>query len=220
MKAPDSFHGTQVHKLRVFIQSCNAGKWIEPYFSNISNEDPSYLLNNWQLFKNQLFTQFGDPTEVRKDEQELDNLSMKQSDHVFLYISDFRSLISRIEYWGERAYINVYKRGLSSRSLAQLASHPSTSDSLQELMDIALELDTRYQERQKEKSSHQEKKPPVTGSNSFRNPQNSSSKKPHHQKSKKGKNHQVSKDKPHSALLNEDTKLMSSEKERRIKEIL
>ncbi|MBW0480333.1 hypothetical protein O181_020048 [Austropuccinia psidii MF-1] len=74
MKEPDSFDGTQTHKLRGFIQSrqlifhndpdnCfsdrkkvlystsflpgRAGKWIEPYLFNISNEDPSYLLNNW-----------------------------------------------------------------------------------------------------------------------------------------------------------------------------
>ncbi|MBW0476205.1 hypothetical protein O181_015920 [Austropuccinia psidii MF-1] len=77
MKAPDSFDGTQAQKLREFIQSCQlifhndpanyfsdrkkvlystsfltgrAGKWIEPYLSNISNEDPHYLLNNWPLF--------------------------------------------------------------------------------------------------------------------------------------------------------------------------
>ncbi|MBW0541435.1 hypothetical protein O181_081150 [Austropuccinia psidii MF-1] len=75
MKSPDSFDGTHAHKLRVFIQSCQlifhndpetfcsdrkkvlystsfrtgrAGKWIEPYISNISNEHPSYLLNNWK----------------------------------------------------------------------------------------------------------------------------------------------------------------------------
>ncbi|MBW0486736.1 hypothetical protein O181_026451 [Austropuccinia psidii MF-1] len=103
MKAPDSFDGTQAHKLRGFIQSFQlifsndpanffsdrkkvlystsfltgrACKWIEPYPSNISNEDPSYLLNNWQLFKTQLFTLFGDPNEVRKAEKELDNLRM------------------------------------------------------------------------------------------------------------------------------------------------
>ncbi|MBW0511038.1 hypothetical protein O181_050753 [Austropuccinia psidii MF-1] len=73
MKAPDSFDGTQDQKLRGFIQSCQfifhndpetffsdrkkvqystsfltgrAGKWVEPYYSNISNENPSYLLNN------------------------------------------------------------------------------------------------------------------------------------------------------------------------------
>ncbi|MBW0570300.1 hypothetical protein O181_110015, partial [Austropuccinia psidii MF-1] len=73
MKAPDSFDGNQAHKLRGFIQSCQlifhndpanffsdrkkvlystsfltgrAGKRIEPYLSNIFNEDPSYLPNN------------------------------------------------------------------------------------------------------------------------------------------------------------------------------
>ncbi|MBW0554491.1 hypothetical protein O181_094206 [Austropuccinia psidii MF-1] len=104
MKAPDSFDGTQAHKLRGFIQSFQfilhndpenffsdgkkalystsfltgrAGKWIEPYLLNISNEDPSYLLNNWKLFQTQLFILFGDPNRVRKAEQEWDNLRME-----------------------------------------------------------------------------------------------------------------------------------------------
>ncbi|MBW0578443.1 hypothetical protein O181_118158 [Austropuccinia psidii MF-1] len=73
MKAPDSFDGTQAQKLKGVIQSCQlifhnhpanffsdrkkvlystsfltgrARRSIEPYLSNISNEDPSYLLNN------------------------------------------------------------------------------------------------------------------------------------------------------------------------------
>ncbi|MBW0554716.1 hypothetical protein O181_094431 [Austropuccinia psidii MF-1] len=71
----------------------------------------------WKLFKNQLFTLFGDPNEVRKAEQELDNLRMKESGNVSLYIADFRSLISRIGDWGERPYIHVYRRGLASRIL-------------------------------------------------------------------------------------------------------
>ncbi|MBW0545596.1 hypothetical protein O181_085311 [Austropuccinia psidii MF-1] len=143
---------------------------------------------------------------------------MKESGHVSFYIADFRSLMSRIEDWAERAYIHVYRRGLESRRLDQLASYPGNFDTLQELMDITMELDTRYHERQKEKGSHQDKKPLVTGSNSSRPPQESSSKRPHHKKNKKGKKLQVSKDKPHSALLNKDDKLISSEKERRIKE--
>ncbi|MBW0487467.1 hypothetical protein O181_027182 [Austropuccinia psidii MF-1] len=170
MKAPDSFDGTQAHKLIGFIQSCQlifhsdpanffsdrnkvlystsfltgrAGKWIEPYLSNISNEDPSYLLNNWKLFETQLFTLFCDPNEVRKAEQELDSLRMKESGHVSLYISDFRSLISRIGDWGERAYIHVYRRELASRPLEQLASYTGNFDTVEELMHITLELDTR-----------------------------------------------------------------------------
>ncbi|MBW0589290.1 hypothetical protein O181_129005 [Austropuccinia psidii MF-1] len=199
MKAPDSFDGTQAHKLRGFIQSCQlifhnnpenffsdrkkalystsfltgrAGKWIEPYLSNISNEDPSHDLNNWQLFESQLFTLFGDPNEVRKAEQELDNLRMKESGHVSLYIADFRSLISN----------------------------------------------TRHHERQKEKCGNQEKKPPATGSNQSRPPQNPYLKRPHQKKNKKGKQFQSSNNKPHAALLSKDNKLISSEKERRIKE--
>ncbi|MBW0588783.1 hypothetical protein O181_128498 [Austropuccinia psidii MF-1] len=224
MKAPDSFDGKNFfsNRKKVLYSTSfltgTAGKWIEPYLSNISNEYPSYLLNNSQLFETQLFTLFGDPNEVRKSEQELDNLRMKESGKAALYILDFRSLMSIIGDWRERAYIHVYRRGLASRLLDQLASHPGNFDSLQELMDITLELDTRYHERQKEKGSHQEKKPPISGSNSSKPPQSSSSKKPYHKKNKKGKNFQVSKDKPHAALLNKDNKLIGSEKERRIKE--
>ncbi|MBW0477093.1 hypothetical protein O181_016808 [Austropuccinia psidii MF-1] len=176
LKAPDSFDGTKAYKLRGFIQFCQlifpndpanffsdrkkvfystsfltgrAEKWIEPYLSNISNEDPYYLLDNWKLLETQLFTLFGDPNEVRKAEQELDNLKMKEGGQLSLYIADFSSLMSRIGDWGERTYIHVYRRGLASRLLDKLASHPGNFDSLQELMDITLELDTRYHERQK-----------------------------------------------------------------------
>ncbi|MBW0499353.1 hypothetical protein O181_039068 [Austropuccinia psidii MF-1] len=123
MKAPDSFDCTQAHKLRGFTQSCQlifhnypenplyyrkkvlystsfltgrAGKWIEPYPSNISNEAPLYLLNNWKLLEDQLFTLFGDLNEVRKAEHKLNNLRMKEGGQVSVYISEFRSLISII----------------------------------------------------------------------------------------------------------------------------
>ncbi|MBW0547257.1 hypothetical protein O181_086972 [Austropuccinia psidii MF-1] len=99
---------------------------------------------------------------------------MKESGQVSLYIAYCRSLISRIGDWGERANIHVYRRGLASILLHQLASHPGNFDSLQELMDINLELDTRYNERQKEKGSRQEKKPPMSGCNSSKPPQSSS----------------------------------------------
>ncbi|MBW0547532.1 hypothetical protein O181_087247 [Austropuccinia psidii MF-1] len=138
---------------------------------------------------------------------------MKESGQVSLNIGDFRSLMSRIGDWGERAYIQLYRRGLESRLLDKLASHPGSFDSLQQLMDITLELDTRYHERQKEKGIHQEKKPPISGANSYKPPESSSSKKPYHRK-----NFQVSKDKTHDALLTKDNKLIGSEKERRIKQ--
>ncbi|MBW0484775.1 hypothetical protein O181_024490 [Austropuccinia psidii MF-1] len=88
-----------------------------------------------------------------------------------------------------------------------MASNPSNIDSLQALMDITLELDTRYHEREKEKSNHQEKKPESSKENS-----SSSNKK------KKKNSHSQKRNKPHSSLLNKDFKLMVCEKERRIKE--
>ncbi|MBW0473817.1 hypothetical protein O181_013532 [Austropuccinia psidii MF-1] len=83
---------------------------------------------------------------------------------------------------------------------------------LQDLMDITLDLDTRYHERKNEKSNHQEKKPEASKSNSSHPPNSSSS-------SQKKKSFQK-RDKPHFSLLNKDFKLMNSEKERRIKESL
>ncbi|MBW0577332.1 hypothetical protein O181_117047 [Austropuccinia psidii MF-1] len=68
-------------------------------------------------------------------------------------------------------------------------------------MDITLELDTRYHERQNEKSHHQEKKPEASKSNSSSSSQT------------KKKNFQK-RDKPHSSLLKKDFKFMNSEKER------
>ncbi|MBW0573833.1 hypothetical protein O181_113548 [Austropuccinia psidii MF-1] len=126
--------------------------------------------------------------------------------------------MSRIGYWGERAYINFHKRGLETRCLDQLDFSAGNFDTLQELMDITLGLDDRYQERQKEKGSHQGRKPPVTGSNFSRPPQDSTSKMIHHKKNKKGKQFQILRNKTHSSPLNKDNKLIDSEKERRIKE--
>ncbi|MBW0539121.1 hypothetical protein O181_078836 [Austropuccinia psidii MF-1] len=175
MKAPELFDVNQPFKVRSFIQSCKfnfhsdtanfsqdrkkvlyatsflsdrAEKWIEPYFFNLTNQDSNYLLNSWNLIEYQLFTLFGDPNEVRKAEAELDSLRMKEGGHVSLYIANFRSLVSRIGDWGERALIHHFRKGFPSRNLDQLASHPSRINFLQDLMDITLELDTRYHERQ------------------------------------------------------------------------
>ncbi|MBW0587918.1 hypothetical protein O181_127633 [Austropuccinia psidii MF-1] len=130
---------------------------------------------------------------------------MKEGWHVSLYLADFRSLVSRIEDWGERALIHHLRKGFPSRILDQLASHPSRIDYLQDLIDITLELDTRYHERQKEKNHYQDKKPEASKLISS-HPQNSSI-----SSHKKKKNFQK-RNKPHSSLLNKDFELMNYEK--------
>ncbi|MBW0477435.1 hypothetical protein O181_017150 [Austropuccinia psidii MF-1] len=203
MNPPESFDGTRPFKVRIFIQSCQL------IFNN--NHENFSQERKKKLFETQRFTLFGDPNNFRKAEAALDSLEMKEGGHVSLYITDFRSLASRIGDWGERARIHHFRKGLPSRIMDQLASHPSRIDSLQDLMDITLELDTRYYERQNEKSHHQEKNPEASKSNSSHHQSSSSSS---HKKKKNFKK----RDKPHSSLLNKDFKLMNSEKERRIKE--
>ncbi|MBW0465574.1 hypothetical protein O181_005289 [Austropuccinia psidii MF-1] len=136
---------------------------------------------------------------------------MKEGGHVLLYIYDLRTLVSRIEDWGERDLIHHFRKGLASRILDKLSSYPSRIDSLQDLMEITLELDTRYHERQKENNNFKEKKPETSKSVSS-HPQNSSS-------SNQKKNFHFQKmEKLHSSFLNGEFKLMGSEKERRFKE--
>ncbi|MBW0562469.1 hypothetical protein O181_102184 [Austropuccinia psidii MF-1] len=117
---------------------------------------------------------------------------MKEGGHSALYITDFRSKVLRIGDWGERALIHHFREGL--------ASHPSNICSIQDLMVVSLELDTRYHERQKEK------KPEASKSNSSSSIH------------KKKNFHSQKQEEPHSSLLNKDFKLKGSENERRIKE--
>ncbi|MBW0504353.1 hypothetical protein O181_044068 [Austropuccinia psidii MF-1] len=140
MKAPECFDGTQPFKFRSFIQYWQlifhrdlanfsqdrkkvlyatsfligrAAKWHEPYLSNLTNKDTNHSLNSWNLFHSQIFTLFGDPNEVRKAEAELDSLRMKEGGPVSLYKADFRSLVLRIGYWGERALIHHFLEGIA-----------------------------------------------------------------------------------------------------------
>ncbi|MBW0490640.1 hypothetical protein O181_030355 [Austropuccinia psidii MF-1] len=151
MKAPECFDGTQPFKVRTFIKSCQLifhndlarfsqdrkkvlyattfligrdAKWIEPYLSNLINQYTNYLLNSWQLFESQLFTLFGDPNEFGKAEAKLDAFRMKECGNVSLYIAEFRSLVSIIGDWGERALIHHFRKGFPFRILDHLASHP------------------------------------------------------------------------------------------------
>ncbi|MBW0500845.1 hypothetical protein O181_040560 [Austropuccinia psidii MF-1] len=184
-----------------------AAKWIYHYLSNLTYQEPAYLFNNWALLKSQLFNLFGHQNEVRKFEAELDGLRMKEGGHVSLYIANFRSLVSRIQDWGDIVIIHHFRKGMASRILDQLASHPSAIYSLQDLMDITLELDTRYHESRKEQNHHQERN--TEGLNSSTSHHKNSSVSSHKQK-----NFRVQKrEKPHSSLLNKDHMLMGSEKD-------
>ncbi|MBW0468852.1 hypothetical protein O181_008567 [Austropuccinia psidii MF-1] len=103
---------------------------------------------------------------------------------------------------------------MTSRVLDQLSSHLSIIYSLQDLMEVTLDLDTKYHEREKEKNYVQERKTEASKSD-YSCYQNSLS-----SNQKKKSFHFKKRDNLHSSFLNKDFKLMGSEKERIVKEVL
>ncbi|MBW0565098.1 hypothetical protein O181_104813 [Austropuccinia psidii MF-1] len=152
MKEPDSFDGTWAHKLRGFIQSCQL----------IFHNDPENFFSDRKkiLYSTSFLT------------GRVENRLNPTSPIFPMKILPTSSIIGSYLKLNSSLFLVIpMRRGLASRLLDQLASYPGNLDTLQELMDITLESDTRYHERQKEKGSNQEKKPPVTGSNPSRPPQ-------------------------------------------------
>ncbi|MBW0464011.1 hypothetical protein O181_003726 [Austropuccinia psidii MF-1] len=226
MKAPKCFDGTKPFKVRSFIQSCQLifhndqqtslkterRFSMPPHFSLAGLQNGLSLICPISPIKTQItLSILGTCLNLNsllylgtKIKSELDSLKIKEGGHVSLYIANFRSSVSRIGDWGERALIHHFRKGLPCRILDHL-SPPSIIDSLQDLMDVTLEFDTRYHERKKEKN-------PEASKFISSHPQNSSS------SSNKKKKNFWKRDKPNSSLLNKDFQLMNSEKERRIKE--
>ncbi|MBW0506036.1 hypothetical protein O181_045751 [Austropuccinia psidii MF-1] len=174
MKASHCFDGTQTLKFRSFIWSFQlifhddkkdfseymkkalhatlfkigkAVNWIEPYIFNLTKKDPNYLLNSWDLLEDIHLTSFGDANEARNAGADLNGIRMKDKVHFSLKTANFRILVSGIGEWVERALINCFRRGLTSRILDQLESHSSYIDSIKDLMNFNLECNTRYHDR-------------------------------------------------------------------------
>ncbi|KAI9616484.1 hypothetical protein H4Q26_010879 [Puccinia striiformis f. sp. tritici PST-130] len=138
MKKPDSFDG-------------KAFEWVQPYLEVIDDPPPNYMMNSWLMFKSQLVTLYGDPNELRATEYKLDSLTMKDGDHASNYISSFRALQSRLPGWGDRPLMFHFRKGLPTRVLDLLAQNTEVFDTLSELIEATLKIDTRNHERQKEK---------------------------------------------------------------------
>ncbi|KAI9599854.1 hypothetical protein KEM48_007479 [Puccinia striiformis f. sp. tritici PST-130] len=76
---------------------------------------------------------------------------MKYGDHASNYISSFRALQSRLPGWGDRPLMFHFRKGLPTRVLDLLAQNTEVFNTLSELIEATLKIDTRHHERQKEK---------------------------------------------------------------------
>ncbi|KAI9605414.1 hypothetical protein KEM48_002199 [Puccinia striiformis f. sp. tritici PST-130] len=128
-----------------------AFEWVQPYLEVIDDPPPNYMMNSWLMFESQLVTLYGDPNELRATEYKLDTLTMKDGDQASNYISSFRALQSCLPGWGDRPLMFHFRKGLPTRVLDLLAQNTEVFDTLSELIEATLKIDTRHHERQKEK---------------------------------------------------------------------
>ena len=174
-RAPDKFDGTKPNTLRSFLSQLHivflnhpgrfrtdrskvlfagsyltgiAANWFEPFVEEGSAE--SLLLDNWLLFKDRLIKVFGDPNAEATAEHNLDSLFMKDNQHISQYITKFRTEQVHVR-WDDSALRHRFRLGLCDRILDALADRPAQPRTLSELMEVALQIDNQYWEREREK---------------------------------------------------------------------
>ena len=113
--------------------------------------DPDFLLKSWEKFEEQLNTLFGDPNELRNTENQIDNLTMHESDPASSYISSFRTLESRLRGWSDRSLMFALGKGSPAQILDLLEQQPGDINTLSDLVNATLKIDNRYQESQRDK---------------------------------------------------------------------
>ncbi|MBW0501325.1 hypothetical protein O181_041040 [Austropuccinia psidii MF-1] len=153
IKEPECFNGTQPFKVKSFIHYC------KPIFHN---DHANFSEDRKTVFMPLHFPLAG----VQNVLSFIFPISPIKTQHTFSIIWNHFNLNSLL-------YLDTQgKKGLASRILDQFASHPSRIYFLQYLMDITLELDTRYHDSKKENNHLQENKPESSKSGAS-HPQNS-----------------------------------------------
>ncbi|KNZ57884.1 uncharacterized protein VP01_204g9 [Puccinia sorghi] len=245
MKPPDKFDGETSSKLRGFLQSCKllfsndpstfaadrqkvlyaasylsgrAAQWFEPYLDLLDNKSPTCILNNWDRFEQQLFTLFGDPNEVRNAEFELNSLAMKENGKASTYISQFRTLQSRVD-WNDAAFAFHFRKGLPSRITDQLALTGQRLNTLQQLIDRTIELDNCYHDKvRNNKKSDSSSKQDDASKNSQKSSKKSSNVKTPTSSTPKSSSSKSKIPADIVAVLNKEGNLKADERARREKE--
>jgi Retrotransposon gag protein len=195
VRVPEPFTGKDPKKLKPFIFQCLlyfrsspdlqddskrvtfalsylrdvAQEWFEPGISGLTEEFPPWL-DNWDLFVEQLQTNFGPYDETADVEHELMNLRMKDTQRISDYLVRFNSLAVRCP-WGESALRYRFYEGLPSRLKDELSKGEGKPKTLMDIRTKAQNIDARYWERVQERSREQQRpnqsfKPPPTPSTS------------------------------------------------------
>jgi hypothetical protein len=182
VKEPDTFDGSDPHKLYAFIVQCSlyftansdlynnndtnmvtfalsylrgtAAQWFEPQLLGAVIKRPSWI-GDWALFETELRDNFGPVDPVADAEAELDNLVMRDHHKLMKYNVAFNRLAARVQ-WGDAALVHRYYKGLCNHIKDSMMDGPKPS-TLVAMRTRAQAIDARHWERESEKSRAQGK---------------------------------------------------------------
>ena len=137
---PDTFNGTDPHKLHAFLVLCElnfqnrpkafatdhakvtytqsylrgmAFEWFKLDLLNVSNPNAHPIwMDNYHQFVSKLKSNFGPHDPVRDAEHQLDNLSMKEGQKINKYVVEFNHLARQVHGYGDGTLCHIFYSGL------------------------------------------------------------------------------------------------------------
>jgi hypothetical protein len=177
VKEPESFSGSDPHKLQTFLFQCqvnfedrprsfpnghkkvlymlsymtgDALAWFEPHLINPTTNLVPAWFHNYDLFVQELSLNFGPFQPIAEAESNLENLRMRDGDRIQRFLVLFNRNAIQCQ-WGERALAYTFYKALPDRIQDALHRLPSgRPTTLSELRLRSMEIDARYWERKGE----------------------------------------------------------------------
>ena len=174
-KEPDTFDGSNLKKLNNFVLLCElyfrtipsayendnlrvtfaishlrgmALDYFEPAL--LEATEPPDWFEDWDMFVTTLREQFGPVDPTGDAESSLDHLKMQDNQHILKYNVDFNRLAIRTG-WDDSVLRHRYYSGLVER-IKDVMGQQGKPCTLKDMKTLAHTIDSRYWERQREKS--------------------------------------------------------------------
>ena len=214
VREPDTFNGSDLHKLHAFLMLCKlnsqnrpkaftmdstkvtyvqsylrgmALEWFEPDLLNASNPNARPIwMDSYHQFISKLKSNFGPHDPVRDAEHQLDNLSMKEGQKINKYIIEFNHLARQVRSYGDGALCHIFYSSLPDRIKDEI-SHVGKPHTLDGFCTLAQTIDARYWECKSEISHQTKNSSAPSVSNSKSSASSSDSKGKSKEKDNKGK---------------------------------
>jgi hypothetical protein len=243
VREPDTYDGVDPLKLRPFLVQCQlnfndrpnaflldsakvnfalsylkglALSWFEPYLLERTSDTPPEFFDNYELFSQELQTNFGPHDPKGNAETDIENLVMKDEQRIAKYIVNFNRLATQTG-WDPVALRHAFYRGLPDRIKDQLCNigKPTT---LVAMKDLAQAVDSRYWDRKNEQSRGARKVSSAPSSSaSNKNPNHSPKTSPQKPSDNSASSTSTPKSPPaYADKLDKNGKLKATERQRRI----